>query len=113
VRLGRTQLVFRALVVLAEAVEASRDGPLKPSFGVRFALMFLYAAGDGDRRCFDGFWNNLEDPRGDRNDHGRSYVRQSQGTSYLRCIARSVGFEDSNELHSELWIARMRPEQRR
>jgi hypothetical protein len=112
-RLSRDQLVFRALVILDDVVDACGAAPVKPSLGARFALMFLYAVSDGDRHAFDDFWRVVDD-RQDR-AHSETMSRTMRETSARTCltgIARSVGVDFSVEYQRELRIARMPADER-
>jgi hypothetical protein len=113
VRFSRDQLVFRALVVLDEAVRDCRDAPIQPTLGQRFALMFLFAVSNGERHAYDKFWQAV---RGE-NDHGQTdhmarVMRQTGARTCLTAIARSVGVDFSSDYQRELHVARMPQEDR-
>lgn len=106
-RIDRDRLVFKALVALDEAVSECSGGPVKPSFALRFALAYLHAAGDGDRRCFDDFWKVIRDPyEWAYSDTRRSYLRPTNARTHLHGIVRSVGLELTVDLERRLGHAR-------
>jgi hypothetical protein len=112
-RLSRDQLIFRALVVLDEAVSACGATPIKPSIGLRFALMFLYAVSDGTRRHYDGFWRSVQDAHA--NAHSEQMGRDMRTTAArgsMTGIARSVGIEMTAEFCQSLSVARLPIEER-
>jgi hypothetical protein len=113
VRLSRDQLIFRALVILDEVVDACGAAPIRPSLGARFALMFLYAVSNGDRHAYDDFWRVVED----RQEHTHSEtmgstMRETNARTCLTGIACSVGVDFSVEYQRELRIARMPADER-
>jgi hypothetical protein len=113
IRRGRDHLIFRALLVLDEAVSVCRDAPIQPSLGQRFALMFLFAVSDGDRRPYDGFWHSMQDGLDTYSEHMSRTMRETNARTFLTGIARSVGVEFSAHYQRELGIARMPEDHRR
>jgi hypothetical protein len=54
-RFGMTELRDRALAAVDEAAELTKDGPVRRSLALRFALAFLANFAE-DRWPFDNFW---------------------------------------------------------
>lgn len=92
-RFTQEQLTWKALCVVSEATEQARKTAVKPTLGLRFALAYLYAvSSDGDRRCYDGFWKEIQEPHNEV--HHPNDSQQRRGTlaqGYMDCICRSVG----------------------
>lgn len=99
-------LVFKALCVLAEAMSDARRGRGRPSFGLRFALAYLYAVGDRrgewfDREPYVSFWQvatkrdaSLVDTSG--------VGRRGQMQASMNAIARAAGVEITGEVNRRL-----------
>jgi hypothetical protein len=108
-RLDRDRLIFLALLVLDEACDECREGPLKPSFSIRLALAFLYAHGSGDKTLFEEFWQEIR-----REDYSNAtatqvaYLRPTYARTKFTAIARSVGVELSLDVMERLHKARRR-----
>jgi hypothetical protein len=86
-------------------VDQAKDGPIKPSFALRFTLAFLYALSDGkDRGSYDGFWRCVLPPG---RDHARSHSLYHQyAGDHLRGIAKSLGIDFEVELRERINRAR-------
>jgi hypothetical protein len=100
-------------VVLDEAIDACRGAPIKPSLGLRFALMFLYALSDGDRGSFDEFWRIIQSPEDNQNETAGRYIRATLARTHMTGIARSVGRELGVTYSQKLSLARKPQEERR
>lgn len=113
-RLGRERIIFLALCVLDEAVEACNAGPLAPSVSVRLALSTLFAISDGRREAYDKFWQTIMDPMASQNSETISrYVRTSYARTEMMGIARTVGVELTVErLHQISAVTRPRDRER-
>lgn len=107
-------LVFKALCVLDEAVDQANAGKVPPSFGLRFALAFLYAAGNRsgehfDREPYDEFWRLAtqrdEVSRG-VNGGVDGYVRTTGMRTAVNGIARAAGLECTSDLMRAMRRAR-------
>jgi hypothetical protein len=98
-RLDRPKLTFRALVALQETLDG---GPVTQ--GLRLALAYLYATGNGNRGWFDQFWQAARRPitGNTADDFGR---RQAMNAA-MNAICRSVGMERDAELDAKLTKAR-------
>jgi hypothetical protein len=91
-RFEREVLINKALAALDEAIEQCREEPIKPGAALRFALAFLYACSDGDRRGYDGFWRIVQDPHEKAwSKQMADYQRHTYAVTYRTVIARSVG----------------------
>jgi hypothetical protein len=90
-RFDRDLMIFKALCALSEYADASYEGPLKPTFGLRFALAFLYSQSNGEVRCFTDFWNEVQDPQEGayHPDRGR-YQRATNARTALNGIMNAV-----------------------
>lgn len=74
-RVGKEALAFKALCVLDEAIADAREGKVRPSAGLRFALAYLYIVGDRegewfDRQPYEEFWQAATQ----REEHGGDTV---------------------------------------
>ena len=99
-------LVFKALCVLKESVEAAASGRAPASYGLRFALAYLYAVGDRrgeyfDRQPYVEFWQlaTRDGPTGD-DTHGVG--RRTTMQSCLNGIARAAGMDLTPEINAKL-----------
>ena len=111
-RISREQLIFRALAVLDENVEAAALGVVQPSIGLRFALMYLYAIGRGDRSDHDAFWRAVLDARPAPSEYIANYTRRTAAQTAMNAIARGVGVDLTADYTSEFRVARMPPKER-
>ena len=110
-RVGRERLIFLGLCALDEFRDQAKEGPIPPSFALRFTLAALFALSDGkERDCFNGFWRNVT--RGPGDDH-RYMVDQDLRHSYaghqLRGIAKSLGYDFEYWLREPISRARGKP----
>jgi hypothetical protein len=101
-RLSRDHLTFKALVTLDDAAECT--GPAPKSFGLRFALAYLYATTAGERWLFDDFWKRATGPTGA--DYMPALARRQSLTACLNGICRAAGMERTPELMQRLRQAR-------
>jgi hypothetical protein len=101
-RLSRDHLAFKALVTLDDAAECARPAP--KSFGLRFALAYLYATTAGERWLFDEFWRHATAPVG--SDYNSAFARRQSLTACLNGICRAAGMERTPELMQRLRKAR-------
>ena len=53
------QLRAKALLALEEAIQECRYRTPRRSFALRFALAWLWATSDADRKPFENFWRSL------------------------------------------------------
>lgn len=101
------QLIFKALCVLDQAIDDCNAGPVVGTFGLRFALAFLYAASDGNRHHFDKFWQITRDPMIHAySEDSRAYQRTSYARTSLTGICDSIGLPLTLELGTKLSEAR-------
>ena len=91
-RLTPRHLTFKALCVLDETLHGGPGGP-----GLRFALEYLYAVGNGEPWLFRDFWEAANRPERLDNDAGGFGCKQMM-TGALNGIARSVGMERDLDL---------------
>ena len=105
-RINRGKLTFKAIAVLAEAVEACSKGPVKANAGIRFALAWLYAtASKPDRSIYDCFFRTIQRPDDKKVPAGVSdYMRNRDAHGWLKAISRRAGIELNVELNCELRI---------
>lgn len=111
-KLTGEHLVFKALVALDEVIEESRNGPIRPSFAVRFACAYLYSVSKHDRTDFDALFAVLQDPMTIHTDTIANYVRPTQARTILHGICRGVGFDYAGKGHQQLCDARKPKAQR-
>ena len=82
---------------------------MKPSFGLRFALAFLYAMSDGTRRgCYDGFWRCVTPEKGLRPPMPHQLYYDYAG-DHLRGIAKTLGIDFETQLRERINRARGLP----
>ena len=106
-RVARARLIFLALCALDEIVDQAKDAPVRPGFGLRFTLAFLFALSDGrERACYDGFWRCVTPQKEPHREH-RLYYDYADG--HLRAIARTLGFDFEAELREAINRARGLP----
>lgn len=99
-------LVFKALCVLEEAMVVSRSGRAPTSYGLRFALAYLYAVGDRrgegfDRGPYVEFWQ-LATRIGPTGDDTQGVGRRTTMRSCLNAIARAAGMELTPEINAKI-----------
>jgi hypothetical protein len=98
-RFTADHLRFKALCAIDEAVEACVGGPITRSFALRFALAYLYAIGDGERRHFTELWKLFGTPlKRDPNEIGaweEPYIRGLHARGCLAGIIRGVGYPET------------------
>lgn len=112
-RFSREQLIFKALCVLDQAIDDAGQGRVKPSYGLRFALAFLFAVSDDRlgiattaRQVFDEFWDCVTtDPPG-QTAYMTGFVRSTYARTYMTGICRRVGMPLSVDLQHRLSVAR-------
>jgi hypothetical protein len=100
VRIGTDKLIVKALHSLEEVGWQAQRGPIAPTFGLRFALAFLYAHSDGNRESFDEFWRVVTDPgnHGQSTDSSVNIVRSNHASRELYGIYRSLGVYRSTDM---------------
>lgn len=98
-RLTCDQLIFKALCVLDDVHAGTPAGP-----GLRFALAYLYAVGNGERWLFDEFWRAAIEP--ETGNLATDFGRRQGMTGAMNGICRSVGMERDDELIKALRRAR-------
>lgn len=90
-RFDRDLMIFKALCALSEYADSSHDGPLKPTFGLRFALAFLYSQSDGDSSGFTAFWDEVQDAHEKAySPEQAQYRRATYARTYLNGIMNAV-----------------------
>jgi len=90
-RNDRDLLIFKALCALKEYADASHDAPLKPTFGLRFALAYLYDQSNGDASSFTSFWNEVQgEPVGAWSIDQSQYRRATYARTHLQGIMNAV-----------------------
>jgi hypothetical protein len=90
-RIDRDLMIFKGLCALSEYADASHDAPLKPTFGLRFALAFLYSQSNGDSRCFTDFWAAVQDEQaGAYHPERGQYQRSTNARTALNGIMTAV-----------------------
>ena len=103
----RDVLVFKALCALDEVVEQARHAPVQPGLAVRFALAYLFAISNGDRRHYDAFWRQVRDEKGSCfSEAAGRYERSTYARTAFTGIARSVGVQLDIAMVSRLAAAR-------
>lgn len=106
-RVGRERLIFLGLCALDEIVDQAKDGPMRPTFGLRFTLALLWALSDGkERPSYDGFWRCVTPQKEPHREHQLYY---DYADDHLRAIARSLGFDFETELRERINRARGLP----
>jgi hypothetical protein len=108
-RPSRTELIFKALCVLDQAIDDCTPLPIKPNPGLRLALALLFVFGDGDRHCFDGFWKIVVGAPDAITRAMKANARSTYARTYLTGICRSVGMPLSVDLMLSLRRARGQP----
>lgn len=90
-RFDRDLMIFKALCALSEYADDSYQAPLKPTFGLRFALAFLYSQSNGEVRCFTDFWNEVQDPQeGAYHPDRGQYQRATNARTALNGIMNAI-----------------------
>jgi hypothetical protein len=69
---------------------------LAESFGLRFALAYLYAISPGERWMFDEFWRRATESAG--GDFASALARRQSPNAALNSICRAAGMERTPEL---------------
>lgn len=106
-RFDRDRLIFIALLVLDEVCYECAKRPVKPTFAIRLALATLYALGDGERRIFEDFWNEMRRETYPGANPTQCVYRRATGTrTSFTGIARSVGISLSIEYVCRMQKAR-------
>lgn len=90
-RFDRDLMIFKGLCALSEYADASQVAPLKPTFGLRFALAFLYSQSNGDVQCFTDFWNTVQDAQeGAFHPSQGWYLRSTYARTALNGIMNAI-----------------------
>jgi hypothetical protein len=90
-RFDRDLMIFKGLCALSEYADAAYQTPLKPTFGLRFALAFLYSQSNGEVSAFTDFWNAVQDPQEEayHPDRGQ-YQRATNARTALNGIMNAM-----------------------
>jgi hypothetical protein len=105
-RFSRDHLTFKALLAVDEAADS--QAPIAKSFGLRFALAYLYAISPGERWMFDEFWRRATENLG--GDFASALARRQSLNAAFNGICRAAGTERTPELMQRLRQARERRE---
>lgn len=90
------QLRDKALLALEDAIQECRYRVPRSSFGVRFALAYLWVySGRGDRAPFDRVWTSMRDPK--------ASWRFSAADHALKVLYRTLGVERPDAVESAMW----------
>lgn len=101
-RVGRERLIFLGLCALDEIVDQAKDGPVRPTFGLRFTLALLWALSDGkERASYDGIWRCVTPPQGPGPQQTQR-ARHDFADSHLRGIAKSLGIDFELEMRERI-----------
>ena len=103
----------RPEVVVEVAFDGLQASPRYPGgMALRFALAYLYAVGDADRRVFDRFFRVVQEP--ERVDHlyQSNYGRNRDARTCLNGICDGVGMPLTVDLMIRLRQARLPKEER-
>jgi hypothetical protein len=96
-------LLWLALVALAELVPQVADGPARPSYATRLALAVCYRHSDGDRGPFDHFWRQMQEAFDCQStETAARYCRRSYLQAALRRVLRAVGIEPTVDVEQAL-----------
>jgi len=90
----REHLIFKALAALDEVRQASKDGPIRGSWQLRFCLAFLFSQSNGSRAPFEFFWGEMVALHPSSTDDGR-YLRNLHLTRAICHIIQDLGFNDT------------------
>jgi hypothetical protein len=83
--------ILLGLAALEYVATCLGDPPMPSSLNVRAILALLYARSNGDRRCYDEFWQICR--REMKGEYGDAYIRASTARTATYGIARSLGVE--------------------
>jgi hypothetical protein len=94
-RIDVEELKLKALLALEEGAMLVDQGKAVPNFGLRLALAYLYAVGDGERWLFEDYWSGITGKagKGQASDYLEDVVRGAAVNAALNGIWRSVGVE--------------------
>ena len=99
--LVREQLIRKALAALSEIADECGKEPARKTLGLRFLLMYTFAAGGGDpitKWVWDSFWEAATRPMAIEPQD--AYVRGRDARSALDAICRATGYQpDVDFLH--------------
>jgi hypothetical protein len=87
----REHLIFKALAALHEVRQESRDGPIKPSWQLRFCLAYLFTQSHGGREPFEYFWVEMRNVHPTSTDAGR-YDRYRDLGRAMSSMCDGLGF---------------------
>lgn len=90
----REHLIFKALAALYEIQQESREGPIKPSWSLRFCLAYLFSQSHGGRETFEYFWTAMQEDHSKTTDGGR-YMRHCNLGRAMSSIIHRLGFNDT------------------
>jgi hypothetical protein len=108
-RPSRSELIFKALCVLDQAIDDCTPTPVKPNPGLRLALGLLFVFSDGDRSSFDAFWKIVIDAADAITHAMKADTRSTYARTYLTAICRSVDMPLTVDLMLSLRRARGQP----
>jgi len=98
----KAALTYKALLAVAEAVKDAHDGPVQMSFGIRFALAYLYATGrDKNPDMFKRFAAMITNAAGET-PHMANYTRGMGARGFLYAFLENAGIEPSEKNQSAL-----------
>ncbi|HEY0626369.1 MAG TPA: hypothetical protein VGD10_06505 [Allosphingosinicella sp.] len=113
-RVDAEELKMKALLALEEGAQLVHLKESKPSLGIRFALAYLYAIGDGEKWIFNNYWNAVTGKAGTNQSstYLAEVVRNTEVESALNGIWRSVGIERTvtPELECRKALFKLRPD---
>ena len=99
-RIGKDQLIVKALHAIEDVCWAAQRGPVAPTYALRFVLAFLFEHGDGRREGFDEFWRVVTDAD-NHHQTSESIANTARGNNANReayRIYRAVGVNRSTEM---------------
>lgn len=93
-RIDPKTLQFLSLMTLEEVAAQAHDEPIRPSWGVRLALAYLYALGVGQKWHHDQFWKAVIGPTvGGGTETISTYIRHTHMGTMLDLFYRELGVE--------------------
>lgn len=99
-------MIFKALLVVQEAVHGAADGPQPMTVGLRFALAYLFATAEKpDLDQFKRFAKCIANPHGSQTEYMGNYMRGTEARGHLSAFMAMMGIEPSIENESKLRTA--------
>ena len=100
-RFSPEQLKWMALVALDEI--AASPEPVPKSYLLRFALAYLYAAGDGPKWIYDSFWKAATTPGPEMwSEYQRDLCRRQNMEASMNGMCRHAGWERTINVITQL-----------